>query len=58
MKKLPNEKVLSELLQQAKETEQKARELEQMGVEFERKWSKRLQDNNKIVNSQQSDRTY
>lgn len=49
MKELPNEKVLIELLQQAKEAEQKAKELEQMGVEFGQKWEKRLKDRNKSI---------
>lgn len=49
MRELPQQKVLIELLQQAKEAEQKAKELEQMGIEFDRKWSKRLQDRNKTI---------
>ena len=49
MKKLHNEKVVTELPQQAKEAEQKAKELEKMGVEFDCKWSKPFIERNKSI---------
>ena len=49
MKKLPKELDLIELLQLAKETEQKARDLNQMGEKFAQKWETCLEDRNKNV---------
>lgn len=42
MKQLPDEKTLLELLQLAKDAEQKARELSGMGEAFAQKWQYRL----------------
>ncbi|MGH2415298.1 MAG: hypothetical protein ACRDEA_16740 [Microcystaceae cyanobacterium] len=44
MKELPDEKTLLELLQLAKEGEQKARELDQMGETFAQKWEQKLKN--------------
>ena len=52
MKKLPKEQVLIELLQLAKDAEQKARELEQMGEKFSQKWENRLSDRHKSIQQQ------
>lgn len=51
MKELPDTKELLELLQMAKEAEEKARELYQMGVEFHEKWEEKLKDRPKLVKS-------
>lgn len=42
MKQLPDEKTLLELLQLAKDAEQKAREMSEMGKAFAQKWQYRL----------------
>lgn len=44
MKELPDEKTLLELLELAKDAEQKARELYEMGEAFAQKWERRLED--------------
>ncbi len=53
MKELPDTKTLLELLQMAKEAEEKARELYHMGVEFHREWEERLKDRPKLVKTEQ-----
>jgi hypothetical protein len=52
MNKLPKEQILIDLLQQAKEAEQKAKELEQMGKNFSQKWESRLKERNKSIQQQ------
>ena len=42
MKQLPDEKTLLELLQLAKDAEQKARQMSEMGEAFAQKWQYRL----------------
>lgn len=43
MKELPDEKTLLELLELAKDAEQKAKELYEMGEAFAKKWEPRLE---------------
>ena len=42
MKQLPDEKTLLELLQLARDAEQKAKEMSEMGKAFAQKWQYRL----------------
>lgn len=42
MKQLPDENILLELLRLAKDAEQKAREMSEMGEAFAQKWQYRL----------------
>ena len=49
MKELPNTKNLLELLQLAKEAEDKARELCHMGVKFRQEWETKLEERQKLV---------
>jgi hypothetical protein len=53
MKELPDTKILLELLQMAKEAEDKARELYHMGEAFRLKWEEKLKDRPKLVKSEQ-----
>lgn len=46
MKELPDTKILLELLQAAKEAEEKARQLFKMGVEFRQEWEEKLKGRN------------
>lgn len=52
MKELPDTKTLLELLQLAKEAEDKARKLYEMGVEFRQEWEGKLKERQKIVETQ------
>lgn len=52
MKELPDEQTLLELLKLAKDAEQKARELNEMGERFSQKWLPRLESRRK-TNKQQ-----
>lgn len=49
MKELPDEQTLLELLKLAKDAEQKARELNEMGERFHQKWLPRLEGRRKIL---------
>ena len=49
MKELPDEQTLLELLLLAKDAEQKARELNEMGERFSQKWLPRLEGRRKIL---------
>jgi hypothetical protein len=52
MKELPDEQTLLELLKLAKDAEQKARELNEMGERFNQKWLTRLEGRRKIIKQQ------
>lgn len=54
MKDLPDTKTLLELLQMAKEAEEKARELSKMGEEFQLKWEEKLKDRPKLVRTEKN----
>jgi len=43
MKELPDQKILVELLELAKETERKARELNALSIALEEKWQRQLE---------------
>jgi hypothetical protein len=49
MKELPDEQTLLELLKIAKDAEQKARELSEMGEQFHQKWLLRLEGKRKTI---------
>jgi hypothetical protein len=51
MKELPDTKTLIELLQMAKEAEEKTRELYNMGEAFRLKWEEKLKDRPNLVKS-------
>ncbi|WP_013320892.1 hypothetical protein [Gloeothece verrucosa] len=46
MKELPDTQTLLELLQAAKEAEEKAKQLYEMGVEFRQEWEEKLKGRN------------
>ena len=52
MKELPDEQTLLELLKLAKDAEQKARELNEIGEQFSQKWLPRLEARRKIIKQQ------
>jgi hypothetical protein len=55
MKNLPDETILQELLELAKNAEQKAKELSEMGETFSQKWKSRLSSpTNKLGQKQKS----
>ena len=49
MRELPDEQTFLELLKLAKDAEQKARELNEMGEQFNQKWLSRLKSRRKII---------
>ncbi|WP_181256754.1 hypothetical protein [Merismopedia glauca] len=49
MKELPDEQTLLELLKLAKDAEQKARELNEIGEQFSQKWLPSLESGRKIL---------
>ncbi|AFZ15440.1 hypothetical protein Cri9333_4661 [Crinalium epipsammum PCC 9333] len=53
MKELPDTKTLLELLQSAKEAEEKARTLYEMGVQFRQELETKLEERQKLVETPQ-----
>ncbi len=49
MKELPDTKTLLQLLQDAKEAEEKARQLYEMGVDFSQEWESKLKTKQKVT---------
>lgn len=52
MKELPDEQTLLELLNMAKDAEQKARQLDEMGEQYSQKWLPRLESRKKVIKQQ------
>lgn len=53
MKELPETKILLELLELAKDAEQKARELYEIGEKFGQKWEHQLKERHKTIGQKQ-----
>lgn len=55
MKELPDEKTLHELIELAKDFEQKAKDLYTLAIQVDEKWRIRLESRSKVVIQQSSE---